>query len=60
MRTAGADSTRTCTLYCYGAVYSGDVQVLDFDYDYADMPICANVILRLLLPAGELVELAST
>lgn len=50
-----SDSTRTVTLHLpSGSTISGSVQVLDFDYDYAEMPIAANVILRLLLPAGEL------
>lgn len=49
------DSTRTCVLHLpSGTTKTGPVQVLDFDYDFADMPIVANVIMRLLLPEGEL------
>ena len=49
-----ADSTRTCVLHRPGVTVAGPVQVLDFDFDYADMPVAANVIMRLLLPTGEL------
>ena len=58
---AGADSTRLCTLYRFGAwpdgamtTVSGPVQVLDMDWDSAEMPTAANLVMRLLLPAGEL------
>lgn len=49
-----ADSTRTCVLHRFGATATGPVQVLDMDWDYAEMPIAANVVIRLLLPAGAL------
>lgn len=50
-----SDSTRACTLHLPDTTtISGDIQVLDFDWDYAEMPIAANVLLRLLLPAGAL------
>jgi hypothetical protein len=51
---ATVDSTRTCVLHHFGATLTGPVQVLDMDWDYADMPIRANVIFRLLLPEGRL------
>lgn len=52
---ATADSTRPVTLHLPDTTtVAGDVQVLDFDYDYAEMPVVANTIMRLLLPAGAL------
>jgi hypothetical protein len=54
-----ADSTRTLVLHAYGVTYSGSVQVIDMDWDYEQMPICANVIFRLLLPVGALAEVVS-
>lgn len=55
------DGTRQCTLYRTGpwpdggmTVLSGPVQVLDMDWDSAEMPVAANMVIRLLLPAGEL------
>lgn len=52
---ATADSSRTCILHLpSGATPTGPVQVRDFDWDYTQMPVVANVVMRLYLPAGEL------
>lgn len=51
---ATADSTRTCVLHRLSASTSGPVQVLDMDWDSADMPVVATMLLRLLLPEGAL------
>jgi len=51
-----ANSLRSCTLYLPDTTTrTGSVQVLNFDWpDYAEMPIKATVVLRLLIPAGSL------
>jgi hypothetical protein len=49
-----ADSTRTCVLHRLSGDLTGPVQVLDLDWDHQDMPIVANLIMRLLIPAGAL------
>jgi hypothetical protein len=51
---ATSDSTRTCVLHRRGTTTTGPVQVLDMDWDDAEMPIAAMMIVRLLLPAGAL------
>jgi hypothetical protein len=37
-----------------GVTKSGDVQIADLDWDHESMPIVANVIMRLVIPAGQL------
>jgi len=51
---ATADSTRTLVLYRLGTSTTGPVQVLDMDWDSAEMPVATTMVLRLLLPEGEL------
>lgn len=49
------NSTRTLVLHLVGGTtLSGPVQVIDMDWDYDQMPVVANVVVRLLVPAGEL------
>lgn len=49
------DSTRPLVLHLPdGSTMTGDVQVRDFDYDDADMPVAANLVVRLYLPKGAL------
>jgi hypothetical protein len=48
-------SLRTCVLHRPGhTTKTGPVQVVDFDWDYESMPVVANTIMRLLIPAGSL------
>lgn len=56
-----ADGTRQLTLYRFGSwpdagmtAVAGPVQVLDMDWDSTEMPVAANMVVRLVLPAGEL------
>jgi hypothetical protein len=51
---ATSGSTRTLVLYRLGTSTTGPVQVLDMDWDWAEMPVAATMVLRLLLPEGAL------
>lgn len=51
---SSSNSTRTLVLHRLSTTVTGPVQVLDMDWDYAEMPVAATMVMRLLLPAGAL------
>ena len=47
-------SVRTLVLHRLGTTMTGPVQVIDMDWDDAEMPVAATLVMRLILPEGQL------